>query len=96
LIDQPATLQELDDWLLNVIHRAQKARNKLVKSKAKGRIYKIQELLSGSWYRRKKPPVETRLPSFFRIWLYVRKCLQIYGLMTFRSSYYSEYGDNVQ
>jgi hypothetical protein len=94
LIDQPAKLQELDGWLLNVIHRAQAARKKLVKSKAKARIYTKHDLLSGKWYRRKKPPVETQMPSFFRAWLYTRKCLQVYGLMTFRSSYYSEYSDN--
>jgi hypothetical protein len=91
LIDQPETFQELDGWLLNVIHRAQIARNKLVKSKVKARIYTKQELLGGKWYRRKKPAVETQLPSFFRGWLYIRKCLQVYGLITFRSSYYSDY-----
>jgi hypothetical protein len=91
LIDQPETFQELDGWLLNVIHRAQIARKKLVKSKTKARIYTKQELLGGKWYRRKKPAVETQLPSFFRGWLYIRKCLQVYGLMTFRSSYYSDY-----
>ena len=91
LIDKPANLQELDGWLLNVIHRAQVARNKLMKSKGPARVYTEKELLSGSWYRRKRPPVETKLPSFFRIWLYTRKCLQVYGLMSFRSTYYSEY-----
>ena len=91
LIDKPANLQELDGWLLNVIHRAQVARNKLMKSKGPAHVYTEKELLSGSWYRRKRPPVETKLPSFFRIWLYTRKCLQVYGLMSFRSTYYSEY-----
>ena len=92
LIDQPETLRELDGWLLDVIHRGQIARNKLVKkSKVKARIYTRQELLSGKWYRRKKPPVETRLPSFFRGWLYIRKCLQVYGLMIFRSADYPYY-----
>jgi len=92
LIDQPGPLQELDGWLLDVIHRGQIARNKLVKnSKVKARIYTRQELLSGKWYRRKKPPVETRLPSFFRGWLYIRKCLQVYGLMIFRSADYPYY-----
>jgi len=91
LIDRPANLQELDGWLLNVIHRAQVARYKMVLSKPYARVYTKNELLGGSWYRRKKPPIEPKLPSFFRMWLYTRKCLQVYGLMTFRSTYYSEY-----
>jgi RNA-directed DNA polymerase len=92
LIDQPEIFQKLDGWLLNVIHRAQVKRKKLLrKSKTNARIYTKQELLKGKWYNLKRPPVETQLPSFFRSWLYIRKCLQVYGLMTFKSSYYSDY-----
>jgi retron-type reverse transcriptase len=92
LIDQAEIFQELDGWMLDVVHRAQIARKKLVKkSGAKARIYTKREILRGRWYRLKKPPVETQLPSFFRAWLYIRKCLQVYGLMTFRSADYAYY-----
>lgn len=94
LIDQPQALQELDGWMLNAVQRAQVARCKLVRARnPNARIFSRQELLDGTWYRQQTPPNETRLPSFFRAWLYIRKCLQVYGLMNFRSADYAYYSD---
>jgi hypothetical protein len=92
LIDSPDEFQKMDGWMLDVIHRAQIARCKLVKPlNASARVFSRQELLDGTWYRLLSPRMETRLPSFFRGWLYIRKCLQVYGLMSFRSADYSYY-----
>jgi hypothetical protein len=94
LIDQPQALQEMDGWMLDAIHRAQVARQRLVTpANPNARAYSRQELLDGTWYRLQVPPNETRLPSFFRAWLYIRKCLQVYGLMTFHSADYAYYSD---
>jgi RNA-directed DNA polymerase len=94
LIDQPQALQKLDGWMLDAMHRAQVARRILVSpANPNARVFSRQELLDGTWYRLQTPPNETRLPSFFRAWLYIRKCLQVYGLMTFRSADYAYYPD---
>ena len=94
LIDNPQALQELDGWMLNAVHRAQVARQKLLKAANPNvRVFSQQELLDGTWYSLQNPPNETRPPSFFRAWLYIRKCLQVYGLMTFRSADYAYYSD---
>lgn len=94
LIDQPGALQELDGWMLNAVHRAQVARCKLVEAaNPNAQVYSRQNLLDGTWYRQQSPQNETRLPSFFRAWRYIRKCLQVYGLMNFRSADYAYYSD---
>jgi hypothetical protein len=88
LVDDPSVFQELDGWLVNILQRAQTRRATLIgKSCAHYRIYSEAELLSGSWYTGALPN-ETKLPSFFSAWLYVRKCLNVYGMMRFPSPPY--------
>ena len=52
------------------------------------KIYSKDELISGKWYK-STIYQETKIPSFFKSWLYVRKCLPIYGMLRFPSQHYS-------
>jgi len=37
-------------------------------------------IISGDWYRFEEFDQETRLPSTFRAWLYIRKCFRLHGI----------------
>jgi len=83
LVTNSEQFRELDGWLLNVLRRAQKRRMILIQQHVPNyRVYTEDELLSGSWYV-SEIPNETRLPSFFRAWRYVRKLLNVFGASRF-------------
>lgn len=84
LVDGPRVFRQLDGWLVNVLHRAQRERKKIiVKFVSSYPLYTKQQILDGSWYNYNQIKNETKLPSFFKSWLYVRKCLNVYGMQTF-------------
>jgi RNA-directed DNA polymerase len=83
LVTNPAQFQRLDGWLINVLHRAQRRRQSLIQSVVPNyRVYSKQELISGSWYV-SEIPNETRMPSFYRAWRYVRKLVNVFGTSRF-------------
>lgn len=84
LVEDSAIFRELDGWLLDAIHRAYRARvrllNKLKKNKTAYRSLTKKSLLKGSWYKHAKVPMETALPSFFTSWRASRKSWLRHGL----------------
>lgn len=88
LVDDPSIWRELDGWLVNVLRRALRQRQKLIKSAVPNyKLPKRHALLCGSWYT-STLALEVQLPSFVRAWRYVRKCLNVYGLQHFPSVKY--------
>jgi hypothetical protein len=89
LVDNPEIFKELDGWLVNVLSRAQKMRRLILLSQFPNyTAYLRDELINGTWYI-SRIPNETKLPSFFKSWQYVRKCLNIYGIQAFPNPPYS-------
>jgi RNA-directed DNA polymerase len=83
LVDDPTIFRELDGWLVSAVMRAQKQRRKYIQDLVPGyRLYSEQEIISGCWYSNIVPN-ETRLPSFYRGWRYVRKLLDLFGAAEF-------------
>ena len=82
LIEDSEIFRELDGWLINVIHRANKSRAKYVTKilKVKYRGLSEEVLLSASWYVFPKIPIETSCPSFFLAWRAARKSWSSHGL----------------
>jgi len=91
LVSDPEQLVELDGWLLNVLQRALREREKVLTRL--GYVYtrpNRESLLSGDWYGTQVVKNETRLPSFVRAWRAARKYYFRYGLKDITPpSYYS-------
>jgi RNA-directed DNA polymerase len=81
LIDDKAQLKRLDGWLVSVVRRALRARQKLLFSKYGVTTPLITEsnLRAGTWHSFPKLHQETRLPSFYLAWRAARKCWQRFG-----------------
>lgn len=91
LVTHVERLAKLDGWLLNIVHRALRERNKLIAAQGGLAPYKLSRdvLLDGNWHT-SDIPNETRLPSFVRGWRAARKFYKRYGLSEVRGpSYYS-------
>jgi hypothetical protein len=89
LVDEPQVFAALDGWLVDAVQRAQKERKRVLrKFRADYRTYSKAELISGEWYE-SEIFNETKLPSFFRAWQYIRKCLNVYGMHRFPNPPYS-------
>jgi len=74
-------LRAMDGWLVDVLMRAYEKRCKLLaKLGLSAAPILRKKLIDGNWYSFKRVTVETRLPSFFRAWLYVKMAADIYGL----------------
>lgn len=74
LVDSNEQFRELDGWLLNSVERALSYRARLLRTR--GLAYNPPDsttLMTGNWYHRAYPPLETRLPSFSRAWRAARK-----------------------
>ncbi len=81
--------KSLDGWLVDTLSRAYKRRVQLLADLGiSATALSKSDLMSGSWYSFPAVPVETRLPSFFKSWLYVRRCARIFGLSRFPSPVY--------
>lgn len=82
-------IRALDGWLVDTLHRAYKKRCKLLRELGVGAVpIERDRIISGDWYSYDRISVETRLPSFYRAWLYVKKASEIYGLEKFPSPAY--------
>lgn len=79
----------LDGWLVDTLMRAYQRRVILLQELdiITAPIDK-EQLISGSWYLFPEVPVETKLPSFFKSWLYVNRCAKIFGITRFPSPSY--------
>lgn len=82
-------LRALDGWLVDTLERAYTKRCEILQSIGHT-VAPIdgQQLIAGNWYSFSTVPVETRLPSFYRAWLYVKKAREIFGLERFPSPSY--------
>lgn len=91
LVSSIEQLSDLDGWLLSVVFRALREREKALAKL--GHFYtrpSKSEIISGSWYQEKTIKNETRLPSFVRAWRAARKYYLKYGLADIEPpSYYS-------
>jgi hypothetical protein len=82
-------LKSLDGWLVDVLARAHEKRRRTLKALGlKAAAIPRDKLINGKWYSFKKISVETKLPSFFRAWRYVKKAADLYGLEKFPSPAY--------
>lgn len=81
--------KSLDGWLVDTLLRAYARRVRLLRalSIAVSSVSRA-DLISGSWYSYPSIPNETSLPSFYKSWLYVRRCARIFGLSRFPSPIY--------
>jgi RNA-directed DNA polymerase len=74
-------IRALDGWMLDSLVRAYRKRCKLLSALSiKAEPITTEQLLSGEWYKFPSISVETKLPSFYRAWLYVRLAAKRYGL----------------
>jgi RNA-directed DNA polymerase len=90
LVTDPTIFRQLDGWLVSAIRRAQKRRKDLIKDWVQNyELYSEQQIISGSWYDHIVAN-ETKLPSFFRAWQYVRKLLKVFGASEFPVPDYEE------
>lgn len=90
LVSRIDRLADLDGWLLNVLRRAIRERNRLIAAQG-GAIYTISpdKLISGDWHN-SDVANETQLPSFVRGWRAARKFYKRYGLSEVKApSYYT-------
>ena len=82
-------LRRLDGWLVDALYRAYKKRCQLL-----GALgitvspVSIPALKSGSWYTYAPIFIESKLPSFYKSWLYVKKSARLYELEKFPSPQY--------
>ncbi len=91
LVDTVRELQALDGWLVSMVLRAVRERNRLIVAAGMSGSYKLSEksLIAGSWYGGELN-LESRIPSFVRAWRSARKFYKRYGLGEVGSpSYYS-------
>jgi hypothetical protein len=81
MVDIPDRFKELDGWLVGLLERAYSMRASLVsKLGVKPLALKRKDIISGDWYQFKQFTQETRLPSAFRAWLYIRMMYRSRGI----------------
>jgi hypothetical protein len=82
-------LKSLDGWLVDVLARAYEKRRKILKDLGLAAApISRKKLITGAWYSFQEVPVETKLPSSYRAWRYVRKAADVFGLEKFPSPTY--------
>jgi hypothetical protein len=89
LVDLPDRFRHLDGWLAGTLLRCHEKRVRVLSAMGYspsnvGRT----ALVSGTWYRGTLIHNESKLPSAFRAWLYIRKCRNTFGLHSFPSPPY--------
>ncbi len=87
LIENPKKLKELDGWMLNIIRRAMKKRNAILKAKYSRDSLTPNniELVDGSWlnmssWKGTSSIPNSKMPSFMRGWRAARKFYFTFGL----------------
>jgi hypothetical protein len=82
-------IKALDGWLVDILTRSYEKRSKILESIGlTASPIPRDELITGAWYVFPNVRVETKLPSFFLAWRYIRKLSELYGLEKFPSSAY--------
>jgi hypothetical protein len=81
MVDTPDQFRELDGWVVGLLERAHAMRAGLV-SKLKVKPLKLtrKSIIKGDWYQFTDFVQETRLPSSFRAWLYIRMMYRSRGM----------------
>lgn len=73
MVDMPERFKELDGWLVGLLERTYALRASLVTKLGAKPLQLTRRLIrSGEWYKCDRLPQETRLPSSYRAWLYMR------------------------
>ena len=83
LVESGDQFRALDGWLIDILHRAISERARLVRLTTAKKLHEAvtkDQLIDGSWYKRKTPIMETNAPSFFSAWRASRKSLMRHGL----------------
>jgi hypothetical protein len=81
MVDTPDRFRELDGWLVGLLESAYSMRSSLVsKLRVKPLVLTRKTIIRGDWYKFKVFAQETRLPSTFRAWLYIRMMYRARGV----------------
>lgn len=81
LVDDPTLLKGLDGWIVGCLERALSMRSILARRhKVKAKDHSRREIISGEWYRSTAFPQETRLPSCYLAWAYMKRHLKTSGI----------------
>jgi RNA-directed DNA polymerase len=89
MVDLPDRFRELDGWLVGVLERAYAMRASLVsKLGVKPLALTRKAITSADWYQFNKVARETRLPSAFRAWLYMRRMRRSLGVRALPATTY--------
>lgn len=88
LVDDSQTFRKLDGWLVNSINGSLKKRQEIL-SRYIGYYERPtkEQLIKNNWYKCELK-METKLPSFYKSWIYTRKLVKIYGIQTFPAPEY--------
>ncbi len=89
MVDKPDQFRELDGWLVGLLERAYSMRASLAsKMRVKPLVLTRKSIISGNWYKFKGFSQETRLPSTFRAWLYMRMMYRSRGIRSLPAPLY--------
>jgi RNA-directed DNA polymerase len=81
MVDTPDRFRELDGWLVGLLERACSMRASLVSKLRVEPLHPTRRtIISGDWYKFGVFTQETRLPSTFRAWLYMRMMYRSRGM----------------
>ena len=81
MVDDPQRFRDLDGWMVGVLERACAERAALVaRLGVKPLNLSRKRLIAGDWYTHQGFAQTTKLPSSFRIWLYIRKYYRSRGI----------------
>ncbi len=88
LVTDDYIFRSLDGWLCGTLDKALNVRAKIIRKHVSSYKRPTKEkLISGDWYK-SKLQVETKLPSFYKSWIYTRKLVKIYGIQKFPNPEY--------
>tara|TARA_Y100000815_G_scaffold270541_1_gene295399 strand:+ start:275 stop:646 length:372 start_codon:yes stop_codon:yes gene_type:complete len=83
LVEIGDQFRALDGWLIDILHRALSERARIIRSTTASKRHKAiskDQLIDGSWYKRRMLEMETRAPSFHTAWRASRKSLARHGI----------------
>jgi RNA-directed DNA polymerase len=81
MVDVPDRFRDLDGWIAGLLERAYSMRAALLsKLGLKPLSLSRKLIIDGSWYKFTEFSQETKLPSTFRAWLYMRMMYRLRGL----------------
>lgn len=92
-VTEGEVFRKLDGWLVDTLYYALLVRSGLVAAAFPAYCFPVEReaLIDGRWYPNPWPiENETRLPSFYKSWLYTRRLVRVYGIQKFPNPAYSE------